>query len=61
MKLSACEFWLGEVSFLGHVIYNGGIIVDISKIDAVLQWETLKSVIEIKSYRDQKSVIEIKS
>lgn len=47
VKLSKCEFWLKEVSFLGHVIYNGGIIVDPSKIDVMLQWETLKSVINI--------------
>jgi hypothetical protein len=27
-KLSKCEFWLSEVSFLGHVITDGGIAVD---------------------------------
>jgi hypothetical protein len=26
-KLSKCEFWLREVSFLGHVITGGGIAV----------------------------------
>lgn len=35
-KLSKCEFWLREVSFLGHVISRGGIVVDPSKIDDVL-------------------------
>lgn len=49
-KLSKCEFWLQEVSFLGHVISKGGIFVDSSKIDAVLQWESPKSVFEIKSF-----------
>jgi hypothetical protein len=43
-KLSKCEFWLREVSFLGHVISKGGIVVDPSKVDAVLQWESPKSV-----------------
>ena len=49
-KLSKCEFWLHEVSFLGHVISGSGIIVDPSKVDAVLQWEALKSVTEIRIF-----------
>jgi hypothetical protein len=48
-KLSKCEFWLREVSFLGHVISKGGITVDPSKVDAVLQWESPKSVFEVRS------------
>jgi hypothetical protein len=35
-KHSKCEFWLKEVSFLGHVISNGGISVDLSKVKDVL-------------------------
>lgn len=38
------------MSFLGHVISSSGIIVDLSKIYAVLQWETLKLVTEIRSF-----------
>lgn len=49
-KLSKCEFWLRDVSFLGHVISSGGITVDPSKVDAELQWETPKSVTEIISH-----------
>ena len=49
-KLSKCEFWLNEVSFLGHVISGSGIIVDPSKVDVVLQWETPKSATEIRSF-----------
>ncbi|MCI77159.1 retrotransposon protein, partial [Trifolium medium] len=31
-KFSKCEFWLREVSFLGHVISSGGIAVDPAKV-----------------------------
>ncbi|CAJ2645092.1 unnamed protein product [Trifolium pratense] len=49
-KLSKCEFWLKEVSFLGHVISSGRIAVDPAKVDAVLQWGTPESVSEIRSF-----------
>ena len=49
-KLSKCEFWLNEVSFLGHVISGNGIAVDPAKVDAVSQWETPKSVTKIRSF-----------
>ena len=49
-KLSKCEFWLKEVSFLGHVISSGGISVDPVKIEVVSQWEAPKSVSEIRSF-----------
>jgi hypothetical protein len=35
-KFSKCEFWLTEVTFLGHVISTGGITVDPSKVKDVL-------------------------
>jgi len=49
-KLSKCEFWLNEVSFLGHIISGNGIVVDPSKVYVVSQWETPKSVTEVRSF-----------
>ncbi|MCI56952.1 RNA-directed DNA polymerase (Reverse transcriptase), partial [Trifolium medium] len=49
-KLSKCEFWMEEISFLGHVISSEGITVDPAKVEAVLQWSTPESVTEIRSF-----------
>jgi hypothetical protein len=35
-KLSKCEFWLKKVSFLGHIISEGGISMNHSKVKDVL-------------------------
>ena len=35
-KFSKCEFWLKQVSFLGHVISEGGVVVDPGKVKDVL-------------------------
>ena len=35
-KLSKCDFWLKEVSFLGHIVSAEGIRVDPIKIEAVV-------------------------
>ena len=31
-KFSKCEFWLNKVPFLGHVLSDEGILVDLSKV-----------------------------
>jgi hypothetical protein len=49
-KLSKCEFWLKEVSFLGHIISEGGIFVDPSKVESVLSWNTPQNVSDIQSF-----------
>jgi hypothetical protein len=49
-KLNKCEFWLNEVSFLGHIISEGGISVDPSKVSDLLSWNTPQSVSDIRSF-----------
>jgi hypothetical protein len=50
-KLSKCEFWMKQVSFLGHVISKGGgISVDPSKVQDVLTWNVPTSVSDIQSF-----------
>jgi hypothetical protein len=35
-KFSKCDFWLKEVTFLGHIITDGGIKEDPDKISGIL-------------------------
>ena len=37
-KYSKCEFWLPEVTYLGHVISKDGIAVNPERVQAILDW-----------------------
>jgi hypothetical protein len=49
-KYSKCEFWIDEVSFLGHIISNGGISVDPAKVKEIVAWSIPTTVTEIWSF-----------
>ena len=49
-KMSKCEFWLKEVSFLGHIVSEEGIRVDPRKIEVILEWKPPRSVTEVRSF-----------
>ena len=49
-KFNKCEFWLDQVVFLGHIVSGEGIKVDPKKIEAILNWEPLKNVPELRSF-----------
>nr|GEY33820.1 putative reverse transcriptase domain-containing protein [Tanacetum cinerariifolium] len=49
-KFSKCEFWLGQVAFLGHIVSADGITMDLAKVEAITKWPRPKIVIEIRSF-----------
>ena len=49
-KMSKFEFWLREVSFLGHIVLEEGIRVDLKKIEVILEWKPPRSVMEVLSF-----------
>ena len=49
-KLSKCDFWLKEVSFLGHIVSDEGIRVDPVKIEAIMNWKPPRNVTDVKSF-----------
>jgi hypothetical protein len=46
-KFSKCDFWLKEVTFLGHIITYGGIKVYPGKISEILNWKQPTDVSKI--------------
>ena len=50
VKLSKCEFLLNEVSFLGHLVSEEGIRVDLRKIEVIIEWKPPRSVTEVRSF-----------
>ena len=49
-KLSKCDFWLKEVSFLGHIVSIEGIRVDPVKIEAIVNWKPPLNVTNVRSF-----------
>ena len=48
--MSKCEFWLNEVSFLGHIVSKEGIRVDPKKIEVVVEWNPPRNVTKVHSF-----------
>ena len=49
-KREKCDFWMTEVKFLGHIVSQEGISIDLAKINAILRWERTSNVTEICSF-----------
>ena len=49
-KLSKCDFWLKEVSFLGHIVSAEGIRVDPAKIKAIVSWKPPQNITKVRSF-----------
>jgi hypothetical protein len=49
-KYSKCEFWIGEVPFLGHITSNEGISVDPAKVKEIVAWSIPTIVTDIRSF-----------
>src|SRR3989337_1805197 len=49
-KFSKCEFWLPEVTYLGHVISGKGIAINPERVQAILDWTPPESVKQVRSF-----------
>ncbi|GJT59323.1 retrotransposon protein, putative, ty3-gypsy subclass [Tanacetum coccineum] len=51
-KFSKCDFWLGQVAFLGHIVSADGITMDPIKVEAITKWPRKTTVTEVRSFWD---------
>ena len=49
-KFGKCEFWLEEVTFLGHILTAEGVAINPTKIEAMKEWEQPHNVAHIWSF-----------
>jgi len=49
-KFSKSEFWLEEVTFLGHILTAEGVAINPTKIEAVKEWKQPRNVTNIRSF-----------
>ncbi|GJT65769.1 putative reverse transcriptase domain-containing protein [Tanacetum coccineum] len=49
-KFSKCDFWLGQVAFLGHIVSADGISMDPAKVEAITKWPRSTTVTEVRSF-----------
>ena len=49
-KLSKCEFWKQEISFLGHIVTSQGIKMEPGKVAAVKSWPPPTNIHDLRSF-----------
>ena len=49
-KFSKCDFYQPQIQYLGHIISEAAIDVDLENIQAIKDWPTPTSVTEIRSF-----------
>jgi hypothetical protein len=50
VKDSKCEFGMTEVLYLGHIIGVKGLQIHQEKIQAIMEWPTLKTLTELRDF-----------
>nr|GEV63160.1 hypothetical protein [Tanacetum cinerariifolium] len=49
-NFSKCDFWLGQVAFLAHIVSADGITMDPAKVEAITKWPRPTTVTEVRSF-----------
>ena len=49
-KLRKCLFYQRQIHYLGHIILEEGIVVDLEKVEAIREWSAPRNVVEVISF-----------
>jgi hypothetical protein len=49
-KMSKCSFYQKKIHYLGHIISEEGIDVDLEKVQAIREWTAPRNVAEVRSF-----------
>ena len=49
-KLSKCDFYKDRIHHLGHITSEEGISLDPEKIEAIMNWPTLRKMKDVRSF-----------
>ena len=49
-KLSKCDFFKDRIEYLGHIVLEEGIFVDLDKIEYIRNWPNQRNVTYVRSF-----------
>jgi len=50
VAIKKCEFFTRKTNFIGFIIKLGKISMDLKKVKAIVNWQELENVIQLKSF-----------
>ena len=49
-ELIKCDFYKDRIHYLGHIISADGVSVDLEKIEAIMNWPTLRNMTDVRYF-----------
>lgn len=50
INMKKCSFMKSELGYLGFVISKDGLKMDLEKVEAIINWPSLKTIFEVRSF-----------
>jgi hypothetical protein len=50
VAIKKCEFFTRKIDFIGFIIKLGYISIDLKKIEAIVDWQELENVTQLRSF-----------